>query len=77
MAPPLPNRDYPPSWDDDPVFEPVDGPPEPMMTSDLLRDLGVTDAPLDEQRAAVSRWLESHEPNELLRLSLRYDGIAE
>ena len=72
---PHPDDDDLQDWGD-PVFHVVDGPREPMLSSDLLRDLGVSDATLDEQRAAVARWLASHEPNQLLRLSLQRDGLA-
>lgn len=51
--------------------------PHPQATTWpwLLKDLGVTDAPLDEQIATVKVWLRSHEPSAMIKIDLDELGI--
>ncbi len=44
----------------------------PFSIDDLLRELGLVGAPRDEQDAAITTWLETHEPSYGLVVSL-YD----
>ncbi len=49
---------------------------EPLLVSELLEDLHVAEAPLDEQQGAVGRWLdEGHKPNRMLAVGLRARGF--
>jgi hypothetical protein len=57
-------------------LRPADEPREPVVTSDLLRDLGVTEAPVEEQRASVDAWLTRNEPSPVLLASLRRAGFS-
>jgi hypothetical protein len=53
------------------------GDPLPLVTAGrLLKALGVSDAPQQEQREAVAEWLGSHESNAILLASLRAAGLV-
>jgi hypothetical protein len=56
-------------------LRPFDGLPRLAIVGDLLRYLGVEDAPVEEQRAAVAAWLAVNEPTPLLAASLRAHGL--
>jgi hypothetical protein len=49
----------------------VSTPRVPIVAGDLLRDLGLGEATIEEQRTGVARWLMENEPWPVLRASLR------
>ncbi len=56
---------------------PASTPRVSIVASDLLRHLGLDEAPLGEQRSGVARWLEENEPSEVLRASLRKSRLTD
>jgi hypothetical protein len=52
-----------------------DQPPLPKTAADLLRDLGVENAPQSMQREAVNTWLLENPADKLLGVSLRKRGL--
>lgn len=62
--------------EDGPLLVPVDQLPPPITWNGVLTDLKVSwNAPLEQRRAAVLRWLADNEPSEALRWSLEREGL--
>jgi hypothetical protein len=51
-------------------------PPIPRTAAELLDELGVSDEPIDRQRKAVYKWLESHDLPDALRHDLARRGLV-
>ena len=49
---------------------------EPATVCTLLRDLGVTHACVEKQKVALGIWLNTHEPQRPLRISLLGNGYG-
>ena len=49
--------------------------PQIVFAADLLRDLGLSEAPVDEQRAGIAEWLEANEPDPVLTVGLNRLGL--
>jgi hypothetical protein len=49
---------------------------QPDTVSTLLRELGMSHACVEKTRAALEKWLTSHEPGRPLRLSIRENGYG-
>jgi hypothetical protein len=49
---------------------------QPTTACILLRELGMSHACVEKQRAALGSWLTTHEPHRPLRLSLRENGFG-
>lgn len=62
-------------WDDDIPLRPR-GSVQPTSVPALLRSLRLTDAPEPRQRAAIGKWLQTHNPSPLMEHSLRRKGYA-
>jgi hypothetical protein len=51
-------------------------PPIPRTAAELLDELGVSEEPIDRQRKAVYKWLESHDLPDALRHDLARRGLV-
>jgi hypothetical protein len=51
-------------------------PPIPRTAAELLDELGVSEVPIDRQRKAVYKWLESHDLPDPLRHDLARHGLV-
>ncbi len=49
---------------------------QPATVCTLLRELGISHACVEKQRAALGTWLMIHEPRWQLRISLRENGYG-
>jgi hypothetical protein len=59
-------------------FVPGDTYLSPILVSDLLRRLGLADAPADEQEAAVAEWLDANPVHhQCLAVDLELQGYPE
>jgi hypothetical protein len=63
------------SWGPNEKLVRADTKVEPRTVDDLLKDLGVAQASRSEQRDAVVRWLEDHEPSRWMSVTLRHEGF--
>lgn len=50
--------------------------PQPGTASALLRNLGVSQASVEKQKAALGRWMKIHEVQRPLRISLLENGYG-
>jgi hypothetical protein len=59
----------------DRAFDAVES-PQPATASTLLRELGVSQACVEKQKAALGRWMMVHELSRPLRISLLGNGYG-
>lgn len=52
----------------------TDVPPPPQTIDDLVRALGIADAPAPQRRSAIRQWLRANTPTPLLAAGLELSG---
>lgn len=62
-------------WESDEKLRKGTEPSPPRTARDLIQLLGVSGSDREVQAEAVADWLDTHEPDDLLRVSLKHHGL--